>query len=246
MPLCITCKHHLEESEFLVKCRDGIIRIHEKCYGCRTKSLYKSRLRKGRHTRRRPPINIPANMRFCHTCCVIKLLEEFYNHKKCQHGKSSICKSCKMEQDRSYRKENRERIRAYQREYRKKNKIKVDAWQSKYRATNREEIHARLAAWKANHIEKVRDWGRTSFKKRRALIRKAKHVERVSLDIIYQRDYGLCSLCHTKVRREDASLDHIIPLSKGGDHTYQNCALAHMRCNSSKGNGNKIQQMRLF
>jgi 5-methylcytosine-specific restriction endonuclease McrA len=30
------------------------------------------------------------------------------------------------------------------------------------------------------------------------------------------------------------TLDHIIPLAKGGDHTYENIKLAHMICNSYK------------
>jgi len=33
-----------------------------------------------------------------------------------------------------------------------------------------------------------------------------------------------------------ATIDHIIPLSKGGLHMMSNCQLAHRRCNSYKGN----------
>lgn len=32
------------------------------------------------------------------------------------------------------------------------------------------------------------------------------------------------------------SVDHVIPLSKGGTHTWDNVKLAHKRCNSKKGN----------
>lgn len=31
-----------------------------------------------------------------------------------------------------------------------------------------------------------------------------------------------------------ATIDHIIPLSKGGTHTYNNVQLAHYICNSKK------------
>lgn len=31
------------------------------------------------------------------------------------------------------------------------------------------------------------------------------------------------------------SLEHIIPLSRGGEHSYANTALSHLRCNLSKG-----------
>lgn len=55
-------------------------------------------------------------------------------------------------------------------------------------------------------------------------------------DAIYQRDGMVCSICHLHVRREDASVDHVVPLSKGGPSTMDNLRLAHRRCNSSKGN----------
>lgn len=34
---------------------------------------------------------------------------------------------------------------------------------------------------------------------------------------------------------EDATIDHIRPLSKCGTHTRDNVAIAHMLCNSYKG-----------
>ena len=34
--------------------------------------------------------------------------------------------------------------------------------------------------------------------------------------------------------KEAPSIDHIVPLSKGGEHSYANCALAHTGCNSAK------------
>ncbi len=60
---------------------------------------------------------------------------------------------------------------------------------------------------------------------------------------IYERDIWLCGLCVTPVDPDSAwpdpmspSLDHILPLSKGGTHTYENVQLAHLTCNVSKGN----------
>lgn len=55
-------------------------------------------------------------------------------------------------------------------------------------------------------------------------------------DLIYSRDGMVCSLCHLPVRREDASVDHVVPLSKGGPSTMDNLRLAHRRCNFAKGN----------
>jgi 5-methylcytosine-specific restriction endonuclease McrA len=42
------------------------------------------------------------------------------------------------------------------------------------------------------------------------------------------------------------TLDHLIPLSKGGNHTSDNLALAHGRCNSRRGAGRIPAQLRLL
>lgn len=34
-----------------------------------------------------------------------------------------------------------------------------------------------------------------------------------------------------------ATLDHIVPLSKGGTHTWDNVAPSHLLCNADKGDG---------
>ena len=53
-------------------------------------------------------------------------------------------------------------------------------------------------------------------------------------DQIYQEAQGVCHICQLPVRREDASLDHLIPASQGGTSTRDNLALAHRSCNSAR------------
>jgi HNH endonuclease len=66
------------------------------------------------------------------------------------------------------------------------------------------------------------------------------HFKRVD---IYERDNWTCQLCLTSVNPNlafpdpmCASLDHVIPLSRGGSHQSSNVQLAHLRCNTSRGN----------
>lgn len=50
------------------------------------------------------------------------------------------------------------------------------------------------------------------------------------------RKTNLCGICGEPIlRMNDATLDHIIPLAKGGVHAPSNMQLAHDRCNSDKG-----------
>lgn len=47
---------------------------------------------------------------------------------------------------------------------------------------------------------------------------------------------NICSLCKKEIiDLEESSIDHIIPLSKGGSNEHSNLALAHVKCNNLKG-----------
>jgi predicted nucleic acid-binding Zn ribbon protein len=77
-------------------------------------------------------------------------------------------------------------------------------------------------------------------------------VDVVFLDILFQRDASRCGICGQKVSAEfifphpmSATVDHIMPLSRGGKHEPQNVQLAHWCCNSDK-KAKLGYQMRLF
>lgn len=82
---------------------------------------------------------------------------------------------------------------------------------------------------------------------RRTRIR-ANWVEDVKLEKLIERDKGVCQLCNEPVKLDAhyshplaATNDHIIPVSKGGEHSYTNCQLAHRQCNTNKNDGRKVK-----
>lgn len=66
--------------------------------------------------------------------------------------------------------------------------------------------------------------------------------ERVIPKVVFERDGWRCHICRKKLGKPSGplgqrpSLDHVVPLSKGGKHTYANCRAAHQSCNSGKSN----------
>lgn len=69
----------------------------------------------------------------------------------------------------------------------------------------------------------------------------------ITLGYLLERDCWVCGICHRKIRRrEDASLDHIVPLSRGGSHELANVQASHKKCNYAKGNRGGGEQTRLI
>lgn len=59
---------------------------------------------------------------------------------------------------------------------------------------------------------------------------------------VFERDGWACGICSEPVDRTVPfpdpgcpTLDHVIPMSGGGDHLYGNVQLAHFACNMAKG-----------
>ena len=77
--------------------------------------------------------------------------------------------------------------------------------------------------------------------KRKARKRDA-FVEVVEWAEVMGRGKWTCHLCNESIPREAkwpdpmfGTVDHVIPLAEGGQHSYANCKPAHLRCNCSKG-----------
>ena len=74
------------------------------------------------------------------------------------------------------------------------------------------------------------------------LSRNGKPDKSITLSRLYRRDGGVCQICGRHLDFEldpnDSdypSIDHIIPLAKGGLHSWDNVQLACRRCNWEKG-----------
>jgi hypothetical protein len=57
-----------------------------------------------------------------------------------------------------------------------------------------------------------------------------------SKEAIWIRDDGIDQYTGKRLKREDATIDHILPQSKGGRDTWENLVTCHKKINSEKGN----------
>lgn len=147
----------------------------------------------------------------------------------------------------TYRMKHRARISRQRREYRTKNRemiarrkaewaIRTRAERNRYRLSwsrSNPQKQARYRRnWKDSNLDKLRDYTR----RRMALIRGANPAPTIFLADIAARDKNRCGICGRVVAKKDRSLDHRVPVSRGGQHVETNVQLAHKRCNFRKGN----------
>ena len=104
-----------------------------------------------------------------------------------------------------------------------------------YRAGDRQKFCDRAAKYHAEHP----DQGRARSRRRRARIRGAT-IGFVDEAAVFA--CGVCYLCGLLIDMNlvwpdpmSKSIDHIVPLARGGSHTMDNLAPTHLHCNLEKG-----------
>lgn len=120
--------------------------------------------------------------------------------------------------------------------YRLAHKKEINTLSKAYRLANKKKIAELKKAYQRKYPEKQRNISR----KYRALKRGSNH-ETYTEAYIFERDGWICQFCGRKINKRlkwpnplSKSIDHIIPLSKGGDDSPINVQAAHLRCNIMK------------
>ena len=119
----------------------------------------------------------------------------------------------------------------------KRERVKPAGWTPP--ATDDERLVRNREA-RARWRDKNRDVQRThrqAYKARKL----GQFVEHVRLRTLVERDRSRCGICNCKVKPAEYSIDHILPLSYGGDHSYANTRLTHLVCNTTRKNRGAAQ-----
>lgn len=87
------------------------------------------------------------------------------------------------------------------------------------------------------------------IKKRKAHTEESKYI---NLESLYSRDNGVCYLCGMKCDYNAdpnsdyyPSIDHVIPVAKGGKDRWDNVRLAHRKCNYIKSDNDNFKDIRI-
>jgi 5-methylcytosine-specific restriction endonuclease McrA len=162
---------------------------------------------------------------------------------------NSYCKSCNSKRVVEWKKKNRDKYNEYSRQlskslserdyvaYRESRNRSNRSWVEK----NKEKVFGYSSKWRKNNPEKYREYDR----KRRALKRENLY-EPYNENQVLERYGSSCHICNKKIDlsakrsagafgwHNSLHIDHVVPISKGGEDTLNNVRPSHAICNLKK------------
>jgi len=168
--------------------------------------------------------------------------------KKCKECGNSYTAKNRLEEYCSDKCSNQSHLRNIRKKYRKRSGLKV---RTVICAVCGEEFKT----WDKRRNCCSSKCGHKHAKRQRRSKSRDAFVENISISRLFFRDQGRCQLCGKKLNLKrqaphplTATVDHIIPLSKNGEHSYKNVQLACFSCNSKKGDRlmDIGEQLRIF
>jgi len=161
--------------------------------------------------------------KLCDKCKLIKKYTDAYNY-------TSVCKHCNKEYGIETKLKNLGNIAQLN------NYCSIECNQQLKKITKKKnaKIHRRTRNDKYGRIREDKQWAKIYGNK----------YEPINRTIVYRKHNYICTSCNVKCLHPNkfnynqsnaATLDHIIPKSKGGSHTYDNVTLLCRSCNIIKG-----------
>lgn len=161
----------------------------------------------------------------CRTCGDVKPLDAFSRNKMKTLGRNDECKDC---------------YTVYYREWYAKNADRQRAKARQRAAADPQAARDRVKQWRIDNPERARENSRRSKQKRLERERGAA-VEHIDFDALWAKQQGHCALCGEPIdpalagpHPQSKSVDHIVPLSKGGKTMQANVQFTHLQCNALK------------
>lgn len=187
-------------------------------------------------------------MKICSKCKLKLPLDQFYRMTRSKDGRHVWCKVCDNSYKREWRDKNREHVnrigKAQQYNWYHNNLERARETARKWQRENKDRVYQIKKRFAENNPEKLKEyqdrWNKANPEKvkmradRRRAKKKDAFVENVSSLVVLELDDGICGICGKDVDPTNFHIDHVIPLARGGEHSYNNSQVAHPKCNQMK------------
>ncbi len=184
--------------------------------------------------------------KMCSACKKVKPLTEFSGRKSSPDGLSYKCKQC----ERDYTKRNykgrmsKPGAKNYYQLHKKEQLLKS----KDYYETNKDRLLELNRKYREEHPEVSRKAG----KKRRKQLREQKTGSYSRYEIMKRDSVDgmvMCQICKkpicnlkTGIGEEDLNIDHIVPVTKGGEDSKKNVRCTHKKCNIKRPRDGKDER----
>lgn len=187
--------------------------------------------------------NIVAQKK-CTECGKIKSINDFYNKSRSNDGKRHLCKDCDRKRNKKYYAENREseieRAVKWNKEHPDVSKKAIDNWHKAHPEKSKEANRKSCAKYPEKQREKTRRYRaqhpeKNSVNAENRRVRKQNNGGSVSAkewrDLLDKYNHTCLCCKRTGIR---LTMDHVVPLSRGGKHSIDNIQPLCGSCNSAK------------
>lgn len=166
-----------------------------------------------------------VNAKYCTVCKELKEFSKFNKNKTHKYGLYSKCKECKKKHDKKYYQNNKEQINKRNKEYQENNKKYFKEYLKEWKINNKEQINE----YRKNNKEKLK----AKNHKRRTLKQNSGGsytVEQWNESLKYFNN----KCAYSGKPMEQVSVEHIIPITKGGTSYIWNIIPCEAILNYSK------------
>ena len=185
--------------------------------------------------------------KICSKCGINKPLEDYNLEPRMSDGRRSNCKVCKAKTDKSYKAKNqekvKERLHKYYVAHAEKAKESANKWQASHPverkicakiSQQRHPENGRRATkkWRLAHPERHVEAQRNYRAKKKNSVGKVSTKE--FRELVEQYDFRCLKCGLSESALTEITMDHVIPISRGGDNVIENIQPLCRNCNSSK------------
>jgi len=164
----------------------------------------------------------------CTACFEIKDISLFSKNPKMKDGYIHQCKSCVLIRRKKFYKENLETFREKRKKEYKKNRDKYIRDAVSWGKRNKDKRKISKKRWASKNVVKISVINRNLSAKKQGAIGFYTVEEYISKLNLYNNKCGYC------LEREPYTVDHIIPISKGGNNYIENIMPSCLQCNGQK------------
>jgi hypothetical protein len=178
----------------------------------------------------------------CNQCKLYKKIQAFGICKGC-YNKQPKWREYHAYKEREWRLIHKEEYNKKERERYTRRIDSAHEYRIKYYQEHRDELCQYQVLWRQNNKEKYEKYWRDRYARKKGAEGKITTKQWLSLIKYYCYD-NKCIACgkelSSNIRTDKITLDHVVPLTKGGTHWPRNIQPICYSCNSSKSDNNSI------